>query len=230
MSVLTQALLQTWWAQSAGQQLFANECQLARTLLGTQAGAVMLQVGGLPMDAAFWQTHCWPLQGWLIDAQGPAIRRGVPLLRVDWATLPLETAGVDSYWLPHTLEVLDDPQPLLGELARTLAPGGRLWVAMLNPWGDLGLYARYTVGFRPLSPARLLAVLDHQGLVGLQIWAVSRWRVPTRPVRWPGGWLVAESYLLLAEKRTLGLPPLRPRWPLVNFNERLYEPAARVPP
>lgn len=225
MSSPAHDLLESWWLPPNRQALLRHECRLAQRLLALHSGELVLQVGGLRMTSDFWQAQPGRLQGWLVASAQTEVLAPAAVVVTAWESLPLETASVDGFWLPHTLETLVDPQPLLAELARILVPGGRLLVTMLNPWQYLGLNARYH-GLRPLSPFRLAAQLDQQGLTGLQIWGISRQGLPTHPINWPGGWLGAASYLLLAEKRTVGLTPLRLSWPSINFGERLYEPAA----
>lgn len=99
------------------------------------------------------------------------IRCGIPL--------PLANESFGAVLLQHTLDDGFDPDELLGECERILAPGGTLWLAALNPWSPYrarwtrtGLHARVT-GSWQASLRRAGFALDS---VSLQ-WLGPRWRM-----------------------------------------------------
>jgi SAM-dependent methyltransferase len=84
------------------------------------------------------------------------------------ADLPLPTGGVDAVVALQVIEHLRDPRPALAEVARVLAPGGRLWVATPN---RLTFPPGNPFHFREYAPGELVDVLsgpfDVQGLYGV---------------------------------------------------------------
>ncbi len=92
--------------------------------------------------------------------------------RADLDELPLRNNSLDALVLHHVLETAQDPRRAMREVARALAPGGRLLIVAFNPWslwGLRGAYARFFKdsfsGLRFVSPGRLqdwLAVLGFE--------------------------------------------------------------------
>ena len=67
--------------------------------------------------------------------------------------LPLPNGCLDAVILHHALETAEDPRTAIREIARVLAPGGRLVVCGFNPlslWGVRGAYARVVTGLTPM--------------------------------------------------------------------------------
>ncbi len=137
------------------------------------------------------------------DGWRGGVRCGLPL--------PLAGASVGSVVLQHVLTGDDAGRALLAECARVLVPGGRLALLALNPlspyrwrWRGSGLRASEPLAWRRRMRA-----------VGLQPDPVSQgigpgWREAVSPQPQPGAGLRA-AYLVLAEKRTRPLTPLRAR-------------------
>jgi len=73
------------------------------------------------------------------DAGLPAIAWGVG----DIQTLPFGDAMFGTVISCETIEHVPDPAGAVRELARVLAPGGRLWLTSPNYLGPLGLYRGY---------------------------------------------------------------------------------------
>lgn len=129
------------------------------------------------------------------------IRCGLPL--------PLPTEAMGVVVVQHLLDA-GEPDALLEECARVLAPGGRLWLLALNPlspyrlrWRASGLAARTpvhwqqrlrAVGLSPVEPLRYAGPL---------------WRGPTQPSAHAGS-RFASACVLEADKRVPGLIPPAP--------------------
>jgi SAM-dependent methyltransferase len=103
----------------------------------------------------------------------PTAEEGEPgRFRADLDELPLRNNALDALVLHHVLETAEDPRGAMREVARSLAPGGRLLIVAFNPWslwGLRGAYARFFKdsfsGLRFVSPGRLqdwLAVLGFE--------------------------------------------------------------------
>lgn len=102
---------------------------------------------------------------------GGALHCGLPL--------PLANETFGAVLLQHALDDGFDPDDLLGECERILAPGGTLWLAALNAWSPYrarwarnGLHAHVT-GVWQASLRRAGFALDS---VSLQ-WLGPRWRM-----------------------------------------------------
>lgn len=94
-------------------------------------------------------------------------------LRCELQELPFQSRSLDAVVLQHALEEADDPRVMLREVARVLAPGGRLVISAFNPWSALGLRRVYAAaipdplaGRRMISPIRLF---DWLKLLGMEL-------------------------------------------------------------
>lgn len=165
-----------WFGTEAGQGLLAVEAPaMSRVLAGIPAlpwcwlgvpGAVPPDVSGgrgvlLRRDGSYFEDIRF----------GGAIHCGLPL--------PLANESFGAVLLQHTLDDGFDPEELLGECERILAPGGTLWLAALNAWSPYrlrwaraGLHAHVTGGWQA-SLRRAGFALDS---VNLQ-WLGPRWRM-----------------------------------------------------
>jgi SAM-dependent methyltransferase len=101
----------------------------------------------------------------------PAIGRNRACLSIEGA-LPFPNALFDRVLLIHALEESDDPEGLMIEARRVLAPSGRLIVAAASRRGVWSRAENTPFGFgRPFSRSQLEAVVD---IAGLQPTAWSR--------------------------------------------------------
>jgi SAM-dependent methyltransferase len=132
-----------------------------------------------------------------------AVRCGLPL--------PLASESLGTVVLQHVADYPIDRAALLGECARVLVPGGRLWLFALNPlapyrwrWARTGLRgAEPVIWRRRLRAAGLTPDAVSQGLG-------PRWRIAPDARAQHGAGLRA-AYLLRAEKRIAPLTPVRVR-------------------
>jgi SAM-dependent methyltransferase len=215
-----------WLAATPGQELVERECRCVEDLLVDLFGYYLVQVGwGRAFAGPIGHSrirHHLTIEPYFpgLGAQGTLI--GYP------EALPVASCSVDAVFLPHTLELADDPRQVLREAERVLIPEGRVVLLGFNPWGSWGLWRlvrRRSEVFpwcgRFLGPRR---VLDWLALLGFRI-EVQRpimWLPPLRQAsllrqlgrlehlgeRWLP--LLSASYAIRAVKRVSTLTPLEP--------------------
>ncbi len=154
---------------------------------GEVSGHGLLEVESGAMARVLAASPALPWAWFGVAAASPPHGRGVALQRspegFDGALrcrlpLPLASEAFGAVLLQHVFDDGADPLPLLGECARILAPGGRLWLATLNPWSPYRLrWARS--GLRARDAGHWQAALRGSGFaadpVSLQ-WLGPRWR------------------------------------------------------
>lgn len=160
-----------WFGSEAGQGLLATEAGAVERILRRSPP-------GLP----------WTWLGVTAAEPPPAAGRGLLLQRGSrhWVgavhcglPLPVASETLGAVLLQHVLDDASDPDALLGECARVLAPGGTLWLAALNPWTPYRFRWAGT-GLRARDPGHWQAALRRAGFsrnsVSLQ-WLGPHWRV-----------------------------------------------------
>jgi SAM-dependent methyltransferase len=140
---------------------------------------------------------------------------------------PVMTDTVDAIILPHTLEITGDPHQVLREADRSLIPDGHLVIIGFNPrslWGLRRWFSRRSAGMpwqsRFLSVSRLRDWLSLLGFDTLQCRYLFH-RPPFKNQRMQerlqflepgsaqGRMLLAGAYILVAQKRTVIMTPLK---------------------
>ena len=144
----------------------------------------------------------------------------------DTENWPIMTDSVDAIVLPHTLELSRDPHQVLREADRSLIPDGHLVILGFNPYSLWGMR-------RALSRRRgrmpwdsrfqsLNRIQDWLGLLGFDTLhshylfhrplqnprLLEKLRLLGRTGRY-GRKLVSASYILVAQKRTVVMTPLK---------------------
>lgn len=197
-----------WFDAPAGQCLLqAEHATLARALVARPAQQSWLWLA--PLSAASKPLQLPPgglrlhpgLAGWDGD-----VRCRLPL--------PLADESIANILLQHVVQATHDP--LLGECARVLEPGGRLWLHTFNPWSPYRLrWARN--GLRTPSPLGLLGQLRALGLTACEA-SGSRlgpvWKVQTSD-QGASPEALRAVLVLQMEKRTASLippAPVKARW------------------
>ena len=217
-----------WFAGPLGERVLREEAALAPLALENVFGFELLQVGS------------WGLDRHLLDGArtqhatlvAPEMGQGVTLC-APLETLPFRSDSIDAIFLPHTLELVEDPYAVLREAERVLTAEGCLMICGFNPfsgWGARRLLGRFLrrAAFPPgtlrmLSERRLrdwVALLDFEvdsvyGYLGaLPLKGRGLRAVDTaghdaefrpRPA------MTAGAYLLKARKRVSTLTLVRPR-------------------
>lgn len=165
--------------------------------------------------------------------------------------LPFAEASIDLILLTLTLDFHEHPHQVLREAARALMPDGYLIVIGMNPWGLWGMrhrlrrwwqaitmHKKTSFKMHPISRRRVRDWLELLGFdVKQQTKLLSSRRVLRRILRlgiWHmlrRGTLPATNmlYVMVAQKRTSVLTPIRLRWVQKTrlLPHRLPEPVAR---
>jgi SAM-dependent methyltransferase len=138
-------------------------------------------------------------------------------------TLPFRSDSIDAIFLPHALELVEDPYAVLREAERVLTGEGCLMICGFNPfsgWGARRVFGRYFG--RPEFPPGTLRMIserrlrDWVALLGFDVDSAYGYlgMLPLKggalEVR-PRATLTAGAYLLKARKRVPTLTPVRPR-------------------
>ena len=159
------------WSSRYGQQTL----QLERVLLGQMTrhlhGDSVLWIGDDPTSALAIK-RSMIRAGFFLGPHHPN-NEHLPSIRAHVDDLPFQTGTLDGVVLHHALEGVGDPRAALREVARVLAPGGRLVICGFNPWSSYGLRRLYAKVFpdafsdnRFVNPLRLF---DWLTLLGLEL-------------------------------------------------------------
>jgi SAM-dependent methyltransferase len=210
-----------WFEGPLGARVLREEAALAPLALDDVFGFELLQVGA------------WGPARHLLDGARTQHATLVALdssagvtLRAPLDSLPFRSDSIDAIFLPHTLELVEDPYAVLREAERVLCAEGCLMICGFNPFSGWGLrraFARQVggPGFPPqtqrmLSERRLR---DWVALLGFDVDSVYGYLglLPTKGRARPGAvrpraaWM-AGAYLLKARKRVKTMTLVRPRW------------------
>ena len=210
-----------WFAGPLGTRVLREEAALAPLALDDVFGFELLQVGAWGparhlLDGA--RTQHTTL---VAPEMGPGVTLCAPL-----DSLPFRSDSIDAIFLPHTLELVEDPYAVLREAERVLCAEGCLMICGFNPfsgWGIRRAFARHVGGTEfPPQAQRLLAerrLRDWVALLGFDVDSVYGYLglLPTTgrlhlslDARPRAAW-TAGAYLLKARKRVKTMTLVRPR-------------------
>jgi SAM-dependent methyltransferase len=209
-----------WFEGPLGTRVLREEAALAPVALDNVFGFELLQVG------------TWGPGHHLLDGArtqhttlvAPELAPGVTLC-APLDTLPFRSDSIDGIFLPHTLELVEDPYAVLREAERILTAEGCLMICGFNPFSGWGVRRAFGRLFsRPAFPPRTRRMLserrlrDWVALLGFDVDGVYGYLGPL-PVTgrvhaaefqagapWSSG-----AYLLKARKRVSTLTLVRPR-------------------
>jgi len=217
-----------WFDGPLGARVLREEAALAPLALENVFGFELLQVGA-------WGPSHHLLSGARTQHTtlvAPDLSPGVTLC-APLDTLPFRSDSIDAIFLPHTLELVEDPYAVLREAERVLTGEGCLMICGFNPfsgWGARRVFARYLR--RPAFPPgtqRMLSerrLRDWVALLGFDVDSVYGYlgilplkgRAPKSTEEGTGGLearpraaLTAGAYLLKARKRVATLTLVRPK-------------------
>lgn len=91
------------------------------------------------------------------------------LLQADMRALPFADASFDTVTMHHVLHFADDPQAVVSEAARMVAPGGKLILADYAPHQREELRTRYQHSRLGFDPATLSEMIGRAGLAARQL-------------------------------------------------------------
>jgi SAM-dependent methyltransferase len=149
----------SWFEGPLGARVLREETGLARLALDDVFGFELLQVGTWGPTRHLLEGARTQHTTLLAQELGPGVTLCAPL-----TSLPFPSDSIDAIFLPHTLELVEDPYAVLREAERVLCAEGCLLICGFNPWSGWG--AR-----------RLFGRLLRSGgcATGLHCWT-SRWR------------------------------------------------------
>lgn len=194
-------IVRDWFETPAGRAILDSEHALVAGALGSHPGLPWLWVApGTPTAQVKGRglrlTRCGSL------LEGP-MRCAAPL--------PLPSEAFGAVVLQHVVGGREDPLGLLEEATRVLAPGGHLWLLVLNPltpyrwrWRGTGIASAEPLTWRRRMRDAGLAPDAVSNGVG------PSWRVApaTEVQNGPG---LRAAYALRGQKRHLPLTPVRSR-------------------
>lgn len=130
-----------WLLQSLGCRVLEAEQQFLPHLLTDCYGKHVLLIG-VPNQYGLLKFSSIPHQVLL----SPTIHKKSSLRYVesDFNELPIASASIDLVVMPHTLELIDNPQHLLSEACRIVKPEGHIIIFGFNPYSLWGLKQKLT--------------------------------------------------------------------------------------
>jgi SAM-dependent methyltransferase len=209
-----------WFEGPLGSRVLREEAALAPLALDNVFGFELLQVGAWGparhlLDGARTQHTTLVAPG-----TGPGVTLCAPL-----DSLPFRSDAIDAIFLPHTLELVEDPYAVLREAERVLCAEGCLMICGFNPfsgWGIRRAFAQH-VGRTAFPPQirRMLSerrLRDWVALLGFDVDSVHGYlgllptngSVPRADARPRRAWMTG-AYLLKARKRVQTMTLVRPR-------------------
>ncbi len=148
----------------------------------------------------------------------------------EFEIMPFESQSLDLFLLPHIFERAENPYAVLKEIARILAPDGRILISGFNPWSLWGLKkiiycGKFSFPFStklvPISKLRhWLRLLSFD----LNMICFGCYAPACMTEKWIKRWGFMESigtdfwywfgavYLILATKRVVELPLIKSSW------------------
>jgi SAM-dependent methyltransferase len=217
-----------WFDGPLGWRVLREEAALARLALDDVFGFELLQVGAWGPSPHLLEGARTQHATLLAPELSPGVTLCAPL-----QSLPFPADSIDAIFLPHTLELVEDPYAVLREAERVLCADGCLMICGFNPfsgWGARRLFGQYFR--RPAFPPQTRRMLserrmrDWMALLDFEVENVYGYLGPLPITRGPrkmadgsmrqGEYrtrrpLTAGAYLLKARKRVQTLTLVRPR-------------------
>ena len=217
-----------WFEGPLGARVLREEAALAPLALDNVFGFELLQVGEWGPSRHLLESARTQHTTLVAPDLNPGVTLCAPL-----DSLPFRSDSIDAIFLPHTLELVEDPYAVLREAERVLTGEGCLMICGFNPfsgWGARRVFARYFG--RPAFPPgtqRMLSerrLRDWVALLGFDVDSVYGYlgllplkgRAPKltdagsrNPEGRPRAAMTSGAYLLKARKRVPTLTPIRPR-------------------
>lgn len=200
-------IYERWWRPLGGRMLMglagpgmAGERRLALEMLGLSPGDRVLDVGCGPGNFARWFAGEAGPESLVVglDASATmlarAVREGVPAnvayVRGDAEALPFRDGVFDAVCCFAALYLVEDPDAAVAELARVLAPGGRVAILTsvhrtIAPRALTDPLVRAATGVRIFGREDITGALRAQGLRGVaqRVSGLGQFVAANRPVR-----------------------------------------------
>ncbi len=219
--------IQDWLLGPAGRRLREVERGVAAERLNRVYGLQFLQVGRWGAAGEFLSYPATARRAMCDTAPGAEVD-----FIADPRQLPIYGQSVDALFLPHTLEMSNDPHQVLREADRVIAEGGRLLIMGFNPLSPLGIRRLLGRGAWPPGLVNLYSegrIRDWLSLLNFDVTDVQYFRLT--PERQQRGWrlpMLQGAYFLTAVKRVFVVTPMRKLWRRpVRVGARVPEPTAR---
>lgn len=182
-----------------GSSVLSAESQLLSQWLEKHYGKHALLIG-VPQQYDLLKSTPIPLHTLLT----PLISKtpGLHVIEGDFHELPILTGSVDLVMLPHTLELIDNPQHLLHEACRIIKPEGLIAIC----------------GFNPISLWGLRRLFDNRTHLP--------WKANFLPARTVHHWLTLSDFELEKKSSTLYRPPVHS--PLLHEKLHCLESIGRL--
>lgn len=217
-----------WFGGPLGERVLREEAALAPLALDNVFGFELLQVGTWGPSRHLLDGARTVNSTLLAPERVPGVDLCAPL-----DALPFRSDSIDAIFLPHTLELVEDPYAVLREAERVLTGEGCLMICGFNPlsgWGARRMLGR-SFGRQPFPPGTLrmlaerrlrdwVALLDFEvesvygylGYLPLKGRALRTLDAAGHDAEFkPRAALTAGAYLLKARKRVSTLTLVRPR-------------------
>jgi SAM-dependent methyltransferase len=136
--------LSDWFDSNLGQSVIKDEQQALESVSHQFFGSFFVQLSAAKPTALMKAQR---LYRHLYISMAMDATKGLQSIRADIEHLPLVNEGVDVMVLHHALEFSSDPQQLLREVQRAMAPGGKLVIFGFNPnsfWGLAALFNHFS--------------------------------------------------------------------------------------
>jgi len=209
-----------WFEGPLGSRVLREEAALAPMALDNVFGFELLQVGTWGPAQHLLDSARTQHTTLVAPERAPGVTLCAPL-----ETLPFRSDSIDAIFLPHTLELVEDPYAVLREAERIITAEGCLMICGFNPFSGWGarralsrLFGRpaFPPGTRRmLSERRLrdwvaLLGFDVDGVYGYLSSLPVKGRAQAAEFQASAAW-ASGAYLLKARKRVCSLTMVRPR-------------------
>jgi SAM-dependent methyltransferase len=215
------SLATDWFEGPLGARVLREEAALAPLALDDVFGFELLQVGAWGPGRHLLEGARTQHTTLVAPEAGPGVTLCAPL-----DSLPLRSDSIDAIFLPHTLELMEDPYAVLREAERVLTAEGCLMICGFNPFSGWGVRRAFAHYFgRPVFPPQTRRLLserrlrDWVALLGFDVDSVygymgllpTKGRVQRTLDPKPRAALTSGAYLLKARKRVTTMTLVRPR-------------------
>lgn len=229
--------LRAWFRHPLGKQVAEQlQAELTPILGDLKYGLHFLQCGGLDRYLGLTTIpHRIKLDR--------SIRREQTSLLAAFEHLPFKPDSIDVILLPHSLEIADDVQQVLGEVRTCLSSSGHVVIVAFNPWSIWGLWRLFVKRRHAFPMQQQWLSLSH---LKQCLWSLDFTIVNTRHALFHTPWTKPGSIwqrllkkycptlggisIVVAKKQVITLTPLKPAWnlPKIPIVSEVAKPSIRT--